>query len=58
MEQVRNTFKFLEMNRSSLTPGQIDFVKSLKNYFKSHGHLTLNQIKCLSDIARYIKIEV
>jgi len=58
MEQIRDTFKYLEMNKSSLTPGQVDFVKSLKNYFKSHGYLTTYQVECLQDIAKYMKVEV
>jgi hypothetical protein len=56
MEKINDTFKYLEMNKDLLTPTQVEFIKSLRNYFKSNRYLTPRQFKCLEDIRKYMKV--
>ena len=58
MDQIKDIFNYLEMNRSSLTPSQYDFVKSLKKYYKAKKDLTPRQIDSLQNIRKHMKVEV
>ena len=58
MDTIKDTFNYMEMNRSSLTQSQYEFVKSLKKYFKSKKNLTARQIDILQSIRRFMIVEV
>jgi hypothetical protein len=58
MDQIKDIFNYLEMNRSSLTSSQYEFVKSLKKYYKAKKNLTPRQIDSLQNIKKYMKVEV
>lgn len=53
-KEIREVFEFLEENRKSLTQYQLEFIKSLKKYYKWKGHLTERQIECLVGLREYI----
>lgn len=58
MDQIKDIFNYLEMNKSSLTASQFDFVKSLKKYYRAKKNLTPRQIDSLQNIRKYMKVEV
>jgi hypothetical protein len=58
MDQIKDIFNYLEMNRSLLTSSQYEFVKSLKKYYKAKKNLTPRQIDSLQNIKKYMKVEV
>jgi hypothetical protein len=58
MDQIKDIFNYLEMNKSSLTLSQYEFVKSLKKYYRAKKNLTPRQIDTLQNIRKYMKVEV
>lgn len=53
-KEIREVFEFLEENQKSLTQYQLEFIKSLKKYYKWKGNLTERQIECLVSLKDYI----
>lgn len=47
---IKKIFNYLESNMQPLTSYQVDFVKSLKKYFRKTGRLSPRQIECLIGI--------
>jgi hypothetical protein len=57
-KEIREVFEFLEGNRKSLTPYQMEFIQSLKKYYKWKGRLSDRQIDCLVSLKDYIMASV
>lgn len=47
---IKKVFNYLQSNQQPLTSYQLDFIKSLKKYFKKTGRLSPRQIECLVSI--------
>jgi hypothetical protein len=57
-KEIREVFDFLDENRKSLTPYQVEFIQSLKKYYKWKGHLSERQIECLVSLKEYLMATV
>jgi hypothetical protein len=57
MEKIKEIFRYLEAQKRYLTPYQLDFVNSLKKYFKARGTLSVRQIESLESIRKYMRLE-
>jgi hypothetical protein len=57
-KEIREVFGFLDENQKSLTQYQIEFIRSLKKYYKWKGHLSERQIECLVSLKDYIMASV
>jgi len=52
--EIREVFEFLNENQKDLTPYQIDFIRSLKKYYRWKGSLTSRQVECLVSLKDYL----
>jgi hypothetical protein len=57
MENIKEIFSYLESQQRYLTPYQLDFVKSIKKYYKAKGTLSARQFESLESIRKYLRVE-
>lgn len=57
-KEIREVFGFLDENQKSLTQYQIEFIRSLKKYYRWKGNLSERQIECLVSLKDYIMASV
>jgi hypothetical protein len=55
--EIKEAFDHLYLNQDSLSSAQIEFVDSLKKYFKKEKNLTEKQQAALFEIKKYMKSE-
>lgn len=52
--EIREVFNYLEMKQKDLTPYQVDFIKSMKKYYRWKGSLSSRQMECLLSLKEYL----
>jgi hypothetical protein len=54
VEEIKEAFSFLQVHERQLSLSQIDFVKSLKNYWAKNKRLSERQKTALFEIRKYM----
>jgi hypothetical protein len=54
VDEIKEAFSFLQMHERQFSLSQIDFVKSLKNYWTKNKRLSKRQKTALFEIWKYI----
>ncbi|HEX2967524.1 MAG TPA: hypothetical protein VHO46_00350 [Bacteroidales bacterium] len=54
--EIKEVFNFLEIRHKSLTPYQVEFIKSLKKYYTWKGSLSARQVECLLSLKDYLVV--
>lgn len=52
--EIKEVFNYLDMKHKELTPYQVDFIKSMKKYYKWKGSLSSRQLECLLSLKEYL----
>jgi hypothetical protein len=56
--EIKGIFDSLANNAGKLTPGQIDFIRSLQRYYAREKRLSDKQLKVLNEILNMVKSTV
>lgn len=57
LNDTKQTFDYLRQHESCLSENQVNFLKSLRKYYKWHGQLSARQEKILFDLKKFLNIE-